>query len=145
MVLCAPLPRPRLILSLAATHQHRAEKSLILYLVQGPLPLMTVDDTPAGNKGISPVTWNGMQRRRKKNKTLQEHRIKQRILHFNLRYWCNTQQHSTLHGILQNTINPIFFFLTFLHLLYMDHQLILIGEYLSFQCVVIVNFQILKH
>lgn len=46
---------------LPRTHLGKAEKSLILYLVQGPLPLMTVDDNPAGNKGISPVTWNGKQ------------------------------------------------------------------------------------
>lgn len=33
------------------------------------------------------------------------------FLHFNLQYWCSSQQHSTLQGPAQNTINPnIFFF-----------------------------------
>lgn len=60
--LCLPSSAPdSLSVWLPRTHLGKAEKSLILYLVQGPLLLMTVDDNPAGNKGISPVTWNGKQ------------------------------------------------------------------------------------
>lgn len=49
------------------THQHKLEKSLILYLVQGPLPLMTVDDTPAGRRGNFHLRLDTGRRKRRKN------------------------------------------------------------------------------
>lgn len=56
------------------THQHKLKKSLILYLVQGPLPLMTVDDTPAGRRGNFHLRLH--TGRRKGGRTLDGRKIK---------------------------------------------------------------------